>query len=500
MQKRFVSIWFRHLLTDWLTIRQPELKSVPFVLVAPERNRVVIKAVNIWAEKQGIAVGMAAADAKAVIPGLKVINEIPGKAEKLLRGLGEWCIRYSPMVAVDLPDGLILDVTGCAHLWGTELNYVNEITSRLKCKGYDVRAGLAGTVGAAWAMARFGQANIVIKNGGHINALLPLPPSALRLEPLVLERLKKLGFYTIKSFIGIKRQALRRRFGADFLIRIDQALGTEDEPLQLLQPIEPYHERLPCLDPVRTAEGIEIAIKTLLESLCKRLRGEGKGMRTAVLKCYRVDGGLIGTHIGINRPSHHVTHLFKLFALKIATLEPALGIELFTLEAPKVEDISPEQELLWSSEGCGLESPELAELLDRLANKIGSANIHRYLPQESYWPERSIRPSSSLIERTATEWRMDRPRPSLLLRVPERIEVTALLPDNPPMLFIYKGQKHIVKKADDAERIEPEWWLRKRPHRDYYVVEDEQGQRFWLFRSGHYSDERSQWYIHGFFA
>lgn len=500
MQKRFVSLWFRHLLTDWFTLRQPELKDIPFVLTAPERNRMVITAANSWSEKQGIAVGMVAADAKAVIPGLKVIDDIPGKAEKLLKGLGEWCIRYSPLIAIDLPDGLILDVTGCTHLWGNEQDYLNEVINRLKSKGYDVKGGMADTVGAAWAMARFGQANTVVESGCHINALLPLPPAALRFDPLILERLRKLGFYTIRSFVSIKRQAMRRRFGNDLLWRIDQALGSEIEPLQLIQPIEPYYERLPCLEPIRTAEGIEIAIKTLLEKLCERLRNEGKGMRTAVLKGYRIDGRLIGTHIGTNRPSCNVLHLFKLFELKIATLEPALGIELFTLEAPKVEDVSPEQELLWSPEGCGLESPELAELLDRLANKIGSVNIHRYLPQESYLPERSIKLSTSLTEKPATKWRTDRPRPSLLLRVPERIEVTALLPDNPPMLFIYKGKKHIVKKADDAERIEPEWWRRKRPHRDYYVVEDEQGQRFWVFRSGHYTKDGSQWYIHGFFA
>ncbi|HTD98204.1 MAG TPA: DNA polymerase Y family protein, partial [Mucilaginibacter sp.] len=499
MQKRFVSIWFRHLTTDWLTLRRPELKEVPFVFVTPVRGRIIITAANFLAEKQGISVGMAAADAKAIVPSLEVVDDIPGHAAKLLKALGEWCIRYTPLIAIDLPDGLILDISGCAHLWGGERTYLGTIIKVLRGKGYDARGAMADTVGTAWAVARFGRVKPIIEPGGQVNALLSLPPAALRLEPLILERLQKLGFYTVKSFIGIGRSVLRRRFGRDFLLRLGQALGNEDEPLQLLQPIEPYHERLPCLEPIRTATGIEIAIKKLLENACRRLQGEGKGLRTAVLKCYRIDGQLVETSIGTNRPTYHTGHLFKLFELKIASIEPALGIELFTLDAPKVEDVSPEQEVLWSAEGGGLDDVSLTELLDKLANKIGGGNIRRYLPQERYWPEQSIKPALSLSEKPATTWRTARPRPSLLLPRPERIEVMVMTPDYPPKFFIYKGEKHNVSKADGPERIESEWWVDAGQHRDYYHVEDEAGRRYWLFRSGHYYEESSQWYIHGFF-
>ncbi len=273
MQKRFVSIWFRHLTTDWLTLRRPELKEVPFVFAAPERSRIIITAANALAEKQGITVGMATADAKAIVPSLKVVDESPGQAVKLLKALGEWCIRYTPLIAIDPPDGLILDVSGCAHLWGGERAYLGTIIKILRSKGYDARGAMADTLGAAWAVARFAKLKPIIEPDGQKDSLLALPPAALRLDPLILERLQKLGFYTIKSFIGIGRSVLRRRFGQGFLVRLDQALGNEDEPLQLLQPLEPYHERLPCLEPIRTATGIEIAIKQLLENLCRRLRG-----------------------------------------------------------------------------------------------------------------------------------------------------------------------------------------------------------------------------------
>src|ERR1700712_3510149 len=200
MNKRFVSLWFRHLTTDWLTLRRPELKDTPFVLVIPERGRVMITAANLPAEKQGVNVGMAAAGAKAIVPDLKVIDDVPGQAAKLLKALGEWCIRYTPIIAVDLLDGLILDVSGCTHLWSGERGYLKEIVTRLRSKGYDVRGAMADTAGAARAVARFGKVKLIIEPGSHPEALLPLPPAALRLEPLVLERLQKLGFYTVKSF------------------------------------------------------------------------------------------------------------------------------------------------------------------------------------------------------------------------------------------------------------------------------------------------------------
>jgi len=501
MQRRFVSIWFRHLTTDWLALRRPELKTLPFVFAAPERGRMLVIAANSLAEAQGVSPGMALADARAIVPSLEVADHIPGKETKLLKALGEWCIRYTPMVAADMPDGLILDISGCTHLWGSERAYLGHIIKVLRSKGYDARGAMADTVGAAWAVARFGKAEPIIETGAQAEALLSLPPMALRLEAEILDRLKKLGFYNIKSFMGIGRSVLRRRFGTQLLLRLDQALGNEDEPLDLLQSIEPYHERLPCLEPIRTAEGIAIAIKKLLENLCRRLAGEGIGLRTAVLKCYRLDGKVLQVGIGTGKASNLTNHLFRLFEPKISSIEPDLGIELFTLDAPKVEEADPEQEMLWSPEGSGLEDSGLAELLDRLANKIGAANIHRYLPQEHYWPERSVKPALSLQDKPTTEWCTHRPRPSLLLPKPERIDVSALLPDNPPMLFVYQNTVHKVRKADGPERIEREWWLEQGEHRDYYRVENEEGKRYWVFRSGHYSgDQAGQWFIHGFFA
>lgn len=500
MPKRFVTIWFRRLTTDWFTRRQPELGGVPFVVALPDHGRMQVTAVNTLAQMEGVDSGMAVADARAIIPSLQVLDDKPELTANVLKGLAEWCIRYTPIVAIDLPDGLIFDATGCAHLWGGEKEYLNEISKRFKHFGYSVSIAMADTIGAAWAISRFGKNMDIVESGQQSEALLSLPPAALRLEAETIERLEKLGLRQISYLINMPPASLRRRFGQQFLKRLNQALGYEEEILQPVQPIIPYKEWMPCIEPIVTATGIEIALKRLLDTICQRLRQEGKGLRLAIFTCYCIDGKIQKIEISTNHPSSNNEHLFKLFELKITSIEPALGIELFTLEAPKIEDISPTPRQLWGTDQ-NLSETGLSELLDRLAGKIGTNNIYRYLPDEHYWPERSFKPAFDLYEKPATTWKVDRPRPLQLLTNPDPIEVTAPVPDYPPMLFRYKGVLHKIIKADGPERIEQEWWLSDGQHRDYYYVEDEHGCRYWLFRSGHYNAEKTyQWFIHGFFA
>ncbi len=501
MRRRWISLWFPSLVTDWQTLRRPELSAHPFVFSASDRGKRVITAANPKARELGIVPGLATADAKALVPGLVVLDERPALPGKLIRAIGEWCIRFTPVVAPDAPDGLLLDVSGCAHLWGGEGPYLAEITNRLLTKGYGVRAGMADTIGTAWALARFGKQMRHILDSPPAEVLFALPPAALRLEPATLARLNKLGFTTIGSFIRLPRRVLRRRFGEHLLLRADQALGNEDEIVIPMHVPAPYTERLPCLEPVRTAAAIEMAVTRLLEALCLRLEHENKGLRRALLSCCRVDGVTLTLGIGTSRAAHQVTHLLSLFRLQLPSLQPDLGIELFVLEAQKVEDLPLAQEMLWNNKGGSLQDPAVHELVDRLAGKMGNPAIRRYLPDAHHWPERSIKLASSLLEAPSVAWKDTQQRPIHLFPVPQPIEVSAPVPDYPPLLFRFRNEVHHVRKADGPERIEQEWWLQDGEHRDYYRVEDEHGARYWLFRLGHYGGiPAQQWFIHGFFA
>ena len=499
MSKRFISIWFPYLATDWHARKQPALRDKAFILKSTIRNRIVITAANSLARSQGIRTNMLLADAKALYPSLHVMDDKPTLTTQLADRIAEWCIRFTPSAAADHPAAVLLDASGCAHLWGSEEAYLKDITTRLSQRGYTVRAAMADTIGSAWAVARYGNQAIVEK-GAQVAALLPLPVTALRLNEATITVLQKLGLRQIKDIINIPPTSLRRRFGTELLQRIRQAIGEEEEAIIPVYSIEPYQERLPCIEPIKTKDGIEIALQYLLTNLCSRLRKEGKGLRKAFFRAYRLDGGTSGIEITTNHPSQNIEHLFHLFSIKISTMEPKEGIELFLLEATRTEDVVIKQEGLWQTHG-GLLDAKVLDLMDRFAARLGQEAIQRFLPTEHYWPERSFKTALSLNEKPTTEWRLDRPRPLHLLSPPELIEVTAPIPDYPPMSFRYKTQLHKVVKADGPERIEQEWWIQEGEHRDYYAVEDEEGKRYWLFRSGHYNETTSpNWFLHGFFA
>jgi protein ImuB len=495
---RYASIWFPYLLTEYTARKKPGLRQAVFVLASRQRGRMVIESASAGAMKKGIRPGMVVADCKAIFPELQVFDAEPGRADQLLHLLAEWCIRYTPFAAVDLPDGLVLDTTGCTHLWGGEAGYLESIRAKLNAYGYTVRGAIADTIGAAWAIARFGNQSPVVDPREQREALRLLPPAALRLEQEVLARLKKLGLERIESFMDMPQTVLRRRFGPSLPFRLSQVLGREIEMIVPVKPVEPYHERLQCIELISTATGIRIAIQQLLEALCKRFEAEGIGLRHAIFSAYRVDGDVQQIEIGTVHPSRTASHLYRLFEHKIATLEPALGFELFLLEAPKVEPISDSQGMIWNI--SGQDDKKVMELLDRVEAKIGPGVATRYLPAEHYLPERSIKQAMPLWEKPVSGWHTHWPRPIHLLQRPEAIEVTAVMPDYPPMLFRYEGKLFNITKSDGPERIEQEWWIRDGLYRDYYCVEDESGARYWLFRSGPYNTGRPKWFIHGFFA
>lgn len=500
MPKRFVSIWFRYLLTDWKAIRQPSLKEQPIAFTEQDHGRSLVMAINPQAEQYGVKYGMAAADARVIAPGIALFDSKAGQNIKLLKGLAEWCLRYTPLVMVDPPDGLLLDVTGCTHLKGGETEYLKDMVNRLRVLGYAIRPGMADTIGCAWAVAHCAESGLIVPPGGQRNALMPLPPSSLRLGTDLLIKLNQLGFYQVGSFIHMPKSVIKRRFGAAMILRLYQALGQEAEFLLPLKEPLPYSERLAMLDPVNTRPAIEQAVHTLIDQLCKRLYGEGLGLRSAVLTYLRIDGKSYQLTIGTNHPSQRTEHIFKLFELQLDQVAPGLGIELFILEAPKTEPASDKQSHLWNGKPAA-DSEQVAEMLDNIAARVGSTSIHRYLPKENYWPERAAAHTADLTEIPASEWREDHIRPTQLLDPPEPIEAMALTPDYAPRQFVYRGQRHIIVSADGPERISHEWWIEDGGYRDYYVAEDEEGMRYWLFGTPNdLPGQTRRWFIHGYFA
>jgi protein ImuB len=493
-------------LPRWAMERRGGAEHRPAVQAVSVGSRRLVSAVNPAAEAQGLLPGLALADARAQVPNLAVANADPeGDAAALLR-LAHWCGRYSPWTVPHGPDSILLDITGCAHLAGGEEKLGAEPIERLARRGVTARAGIADTIGGAWAMARGGAREVnVIAPGVTRAALAKLSVRALRLDADTIAALERLGLRRIGDLYPLPRADLAKRFDNELMARFDEALGEGREALSPLPPAPPHWTRRQFAEPIATPEDIAAAIRLLLEALCRSLGEEALGARLLVLTLHRVDGESVSLAVGTARPSRDVQHLMRLFAERIERIDPGFGIEDVVLAARTVETLEAKQLALPKAGAGEAFSDESAMLIDRLANRLGARAVGRLLPQEAHLPERAQRFVFAFAPGGGTAaWNTDKKRPVRLLPRPEPVEVTAPVPDDPPLMFRWRRRLYRVARAEGPERIMGEWWRGAREAellRDYYRVEDEDGRRYWLFRSGLYrADARARWFLHGLYA
>ena len=468
-------------------------------------------AVSAAAALEGIAPGMGLADARALDPAL-LVEEADFIADAAaLAKLAAWCDRFSPWVTLYGADGILLDVTGCAHLFGDEAELVCQTVARLARHGIEARAAVADTLGAAWALSRFSSgAALTVPSGGARQALADLPVAALRLEPEIVALLERLGLARVGELYPLPRAALAARCGESIALRLDQALGLAAEPLSPLPPQPLLWSRRSCPEPIATAEAIAAALRDLLQHLTRRLGEDGLGARRLSLAAYCIDNRIERIAIGTAFPSRDTRHLSRLFEEKLEHIDPGLGIEDLVLTAESVERLAAAQ-LGLDGAAARDDGADLAALIDRLVNRLGMRALARPVRRESHIPERAVRFVAPLAEpQTPARWNALQQRPIRLLPRPEPIEAMAPIPDDPPRLFRWRQRAHRVRHADGPERIAPEWWRQdgktgsgasEPESRDYYRVEDEAGQRFWLYRAGLYRpDIAPRWFLHGFFG
>ena len=502
VMKRVVSVWLPRLAIERLRrsgFAPPD--DVPFAIASSGQLR-RITAVNPAARRAGIATGMNVADAMAVFPGLALASADDAADRAVLDRLADWCSHYTPWAAVDPWThgfGLWLDVSGCAHLFGGEAGLVSHLTGRLRQLGFSARAALADTPGAAWAWARFGSKDHpCLPPGGQRGALAPLPVTALRLLPDTAATLSGLGLRRVGDLYGLPLAGLVARFGREVTHRLDQALGHESEPVSPRRPPPSHAVHATFAEPIARPEDVAEAVRRLLERLCRQLEKEGLGLRRLEAMVFRVDATTRSITIGTSRASHDPRHLYRLLGEDLLALEAGFGIETVRLSALDVAPQDAEQRAMENAADGGGE--EFARLLDSLGNRLGFGRIVRLVPQQSHVPERAVMQLPPASPVPLISW-LRRRRPVRLFTRPEPVEAVAPVPDSPPVMFRWRNRSHRVVRADGAERIAGEWWRRVVPERDYYVVEDEAGRRFWLYREGVYgADPAPRWYLHGIFA
>jgi len=492
-----------------MSARLPE-SAGPLVTVIPDHGRRIIAAVDCEARRTGLAAGMTLTKARSLVPDLQVMDADPAADLAGLQSLALWAgRRYSPIVAPDPPDGIWVDITGCAALFGNENALVKDLHRRVATFGLHLQIAVADTAGCAHAAARHVPAGrpVTIERGKARQALALLPIGALRLEPDVVEALRKLGFERIEQLLDEPRGPFAKRFGRNLYRRLDQALGLVHEPIDPIFPETQPCARRGLLEPIGTAEAFAQVIGDLVNDLVLQLTAAGKGARR--LDCYfhRIDGVTQAIRVGAATASRDSRHLAKLLTARLETIDPGLGVEAMTLVAALVDTMMPHQgSALGDQDRRG---PNIGALIDTLANRFGNRRLYRETPQASAMPERSTRRAAPLAPASGAGWSLDHPRPSRMLVPPEPVQVTAMLPDHPPAMFVWRGKQHRVARADGPERLHGEWW-REAGHeaetpftvRDYFQVETTTGGRYWLFRLGDGENPATgpmRWFVHGAF-
>jgi protein ImuB len=507
--RRFLCLWFPRWQTDrWR--RQTLYQGGPLALTTSGQGGVRLTAIDRSAARLGLTVGMTLADARALLPDLTVANAEPKADAKALASLTDWCSRYSPWCATDGMDGIRLDITGCAHLFGGEAAMLRDMEHRLRSFGFNARGAVADTPAAAWGWARYRpKSQSPILHEGETKALLSLPAAALRLDPDSIDTLQMLGLDTIGSMASLPRGPLSQRLGEIVLQRLDRLFGREAEPISPRAVAEPWLSRMIFPEAIGQREDIDAATERLVAYLCREMSLKGQGARRLVLHFYRVDGAVQHIAIGTSRPTHTPSHILRLFAERLEKVEPGFGIEAIVLEATETEPLSAMQGAL--SAAGEIDASSLAGLIDRLQNRLGQNRVVQLIPVESHVPERAEIHEAAAPSPPRKRERGFKPppafpvksaRPLALLPIPEPIEAIAPVPDDPPLSFHWRRIQHRVAFADGPERIGPEWWRAEASPkaRDYYRVEDMTGRRFWLYREGLYgAAEPPRWFLHGFF-
>jgi len=448
---------------------------------------------------------MPVAKAQVLVPGLIVKDADPIADDAALERLALWALqRFAPIVAADAPDGIVIDTTGADHLHGGEAAMLEALIGRLIMSGVSARAAIADSWGAAHALARYAASPTFIAPPGHgASVLSALPLEALRLPRAMSSDLRVLGFERIGDLLAQPRAPLSLRFGPELGRRMDQATGGLSEPIDPVRPADLIEARRTFPEPIGATETIARYIGKLTDTLCAALEEKGMGARRLDLLCHRVDNRIVAVRVGMAQPVRDSKRLTRLLCDKIETIDPGFGIEIMTLTATIAEPLERKQ---IASNLIEAATPDISGLVDTLSNRVGERAIYRAAPVASDVPERSVCRIPAMAPETGATWPGHWPRPSRLLPRPELIEAIALLPDNPPVSFTWRGVRRRVKRADGPERVFGEWWKRDTELaavRDYFRVEDEAGERYWIYRAGDGEDPATgshRWFLHGVFG
>jgi protein ImuB len=509
--RRILSVWLPRLPTDRLR-RRPQAQHSDRALVIAKKidNALRIHALDQKASRCSLRLGMPLANAIAMAPQIQVVEADERADATLLDNIADWCDRFTPYVALDLPHALLLDITGLPHLFGGERPMVDAVQAALRGQKFTVCTGVAGTSVAARALSHYAP-NTIVEPGYEADALAPLPVAALDCDARTEHALRRAGLKTIGDVAKRQRVELTARFGKEFTFLLERALGRGDWPISPKRPVPDFMAERRFAEPIVAEAVMMETLRSLAGSLGALLDERGKGARLLVASFYRADGAVRRIGIETGNPTRDPALIARLFQLKIDELsdpiDPGFGFDLIRLEACRTQTDAPQSVTLNARDN---DARDMDRLVDMLSARFGTQCVQRFHRQETHIPEAEGVALPAQHGRPQTHWKIRRSademprRPLRLLHQPEPIAVMAQIPDGPPLHFRWRGVRHSAVFAAGPETISMEWWRHQdtKPARDYFRVEDETGRRYWLYRDGMSAGDGmpALWYMHGLFA
>jgi protein ImuB len=449
----------------------------------------------------GVHPGMTLAHAQALASAstLHIERHRPERAAKALKHLATWLATLVPVVAIDPPDGLLMDIAGCERLFGTDERHARRIGRTVWKLGLRCRIAVTPTYASAWGLARFGPRPLTMQTANIVEALAPLPAAALRLEPATLAGLHEIGIETVGEVMKLPRVSLASRFGAELAVRLDQALGHAMEVIEPVRPTPPLLVERVLDGGTTRLETLHLVCDELLEHLAGQLRTRGSGVRHLLVQCTRMGSPPVTFTITLSKPSRSVKHLRTLVGRKLDTINMGFGVEAVSLLAARTGRITQAQRAAWkTSTGAGVET-SFAELIDTLSDRLGPSSVRWLLPVGTHIPERAFQSVPALEaapKQAAQACELPRERPTLMLSPPEPATAISLVPDGPPTRLIWRQSEWNVVASAGPERLAPEWWWSGQSTRDYYRIQLEGGLWLWVFRE----EAATGWNVHGIWA
>jgi protein ImuB len=521
-RRRLLCLWLPRLPTDRFRRQRlsaqaaagadtPRNDRDPIVVAAKINNELKVVAVDDAAARLNLAADMPLATARAMVPALTILDHDPDADLKTLNAIADWCDRFTPLVALDHCEGLVLDITGCAHLFGGEAMLMKTLCHTLTRQGFVVSAAISGTAVAARALTRF-RHGVIVPSGEEADAVFMLPVSTLGVDQSIITGLRRAGLKTIGDVATRSRHEISARFGAAFTGVLQQALGEADAPISPRKPVPDYVTEKRFAEPVLTSDVLLRTLHELAEVLAATMERHGKGARRLEASFFRTDGVVRAIAVDAGQAVTDAAVALRLFNERLDALadplDPGFGFDLVRLSASQTAQVASTQ---YGFDPAAHEADDVARLIDRLSARLGANRVIRYVPQDTHIPEYAVMTMPAQRKMAdAAGWLAHHPheppnRPLRLFDNPERIKVGfALVPDGPPTSFLWRQLTHRVIRAEGPERIAMEWWRAdgKTLTRDYFRVEDELGLRFWLFREGLFGRELVQpsWFLHGLFA